>query len=95
MANHNYGSPRDDNNVPAILVIRADDLKFPMNVYVNPSNHRMIVEDQSEGNLTAPKNAPRDGNSYPVLMGISSADGKTPIPIAGNFQTGAMLIQST
>ena len=91
----NYSSPRDGNGVKELLLTRSDDGTFPMNPYIVPTTHHLLVEDGTSGSTAGLPNAIRDSNFHPVLMAVSSADFSTPVAVFGNFETGALLVKST
>lgn len=88
-------SPRDDNRVVALLVTRSDDGVSPMTPWIVPSTHHLLMQNGTTGSGASSVNAERDANRDPVLLAVSSEDGTTPVEVWGDFESGAILIQST
>lgn len=85
----------DQNRVTTLLGASAADGKSSLNVYVNPSNHALKVDDSTAGSDQGGINASRDQNFVPVIMATSSADGITAIEVYVSASTNALLVNSS
>ena len=88
-------APRDNNQVPTLIVASNDDGNTLVNVKVNPSTHIVQADDNNTGSDLSGDNALRDSNSVPIAIGVSSVDGVTPVPVYGIPSSGKILIKST
>jgi len=87
-------SQRDNNKIPTILATLNTSALTPTLVQVNPTNHRILVEDAVTGSDFGGNPAKRDNSGISVMMAVSSVDGVTPVPLYIN-SSGQLLIQST
>lgn len=87
-------APRDQNNVPALLGALSTDGVTPTPVQADPTEHYLLVDDDTTGSDLSGDVAPRDGNLVPVAMAASSADGSTPVILYVNA-SGELLVDST
>ena len=86
---------RDDNRVPALLATSSADGLSVVEVYANPTNNGLCVENGTSGSSYPSVDAQRDGNRVPALWATSSADGVTLIPVYADPSTKKILIKST
>lgn len=84
---------RDQNSVPTMLVLSSADGVTPKPVEINPSNHRLQVDNDTTGSDLSEDQAVRDNNGVPTLIAVSSVDGVTPVPLYADL-SGKLLIKS-
>ena len=84
---------RDDNRVPALIAASQTDGTTIVRVQVNPTNHGLMVDDNTTGADHGRTIAVRDQNRVAVLMATSSGDGTTSIEVYATAD-GKLLINS-
>jgi hypothetical protein len=84
----------DENSVPTMIGVSETDGTTIDRVQVNPSNHTLIVDDNTTGTSHGDGTASRDENSHTVLIAVSSADGITPVQVYISSD-GKLLVDST
>lgn len=85
----------DNNGIKtAIFASNADGIT-PLLLYVDPTTHGIVIDDNTTGTPPSAVNAKRDQNNDPVGLGVSSADGSTPVPPYIDSATNKLLINST
>lgn len=85
---------KDNNRVPTALGVSNADGITPLLLYVDPSTHAIITDDDTTGSDLGPVNAKRDNNGEPVMLGVSNADGVTPVAPYIDSSTNKLLTNS-
>ncbi len=85
---------RDNNRIPTLIAASRTDGTTPINIYVNPTTHQLMVETNAVA-ITQRSVAPRDANRIPVLLGVSSSNGTTPVTICCNPTTHGLFVEPT
>lgn len=83
----------DENSVASITGVLDSDGQTIVRIKVNPSNHGLMVDDNTTGADNGPTNDLRDENERVALMAVSSDDGITPVVVYANSD-GELLINS-
>lgn len=84
----------DQNHVAAIFAADKNDGATVRRIYVNPTDHGILVDDGVTGSDHGPTNDLRDENHRTALMAVSSVDGVTPVVLYAD-STGHLLVKST
>ena len=85
---------RDENSVPTMIgVLNTDGVSIVRN-QIDPSTHRLLVSNGTNGTDHGTVNAQRDENSAHCLVAVSSGDGQAPITLYLD-SNGRLLIKST
>lgn len=87
-------APRDKNSVPVKLGASNADGKTPLPLQVDPTQHGILIDDNTTGTDKSSANARRDDNSVPIMMGVSSADGVTPVMAYIDSTSNKLLVNS-
>lgn len=83
-------APRDNNRIPAMLVISNADGTTPIPLYANPSTHRLIIA-AAGGTVNARTDARRDENRITTLLAVSSSDGITPVTLMADATSHGLI----
>lgn len=85
-----------DNNgtKTAIFASNADGIT-PLLLYVDPTSHGLVIDDNTTGTDQGRNPAVRDLNADPVMLGVSSSDGITPVEPYIDSATNKLLINSS
>ena len=88
-------APRDNNGITTLIGTSSTDGSTPVAVYANPTDHTIVIDDNTTGSDLSGDNASRDQNYVPALLAVSEVDGVTPVPVYVNATTHALLVDST
>lgn len=84
---------KDQNRISTLIAASSADGITIIRVNANPTNHGLMIDDDTTGTDHGRNVAVRDSNRVTVLMATSSADGTTPIE-AYVTSDGKLLIDS-
>lgn len=85
---------KDQNGVSTLIGALEDDGRTPTRVTASPTNHGVMIDDDTTGTDHGPVNDIRDENSVTGLMAVSADDGVTPVVVYVNAD-GHLLIDSS
>lgn len=85
---------RDENRVTSIVCVSSADGVTPIAVKADPTEHYIIVDDNTTGSDLSGEVAVRDQNLVTAWVAVSSVDGVTPVPVYASVN-GELLVDST